>query len=166
LRDPANTPAGLTLFSDTARSGPVTYQPGAPELVGLDAAEFVLVGALDASVLAVDETQVAEVARQTFDRDVPDGTTLLPETVAIAIEASSTDRTTIAYDATAGGQGYRVVDGAAIAEQIAGLPISEAQAILGPLGATTVTVWPDFVGDLPGDPSRITLDVREPSTTE
>ena len=51
-------------------------------------------------------------------------------------------------------------------DRVAGLPIPDAQAILEGLGAATVNVWPGFIGDLPDDRQRITLDVEEPSTTE
>ena len=50
--------------------------------------------------------------------------------------------------------------------RVAGLPVSEARAILESLGATTVSVWPEFLGDLPGDRSRIRLEVLAPSTAE
>lgn len=166
LRDPANTPEGLMLFIDTARAGPVSHQPGADELIGLGTPEFELQGALLASVLAVDEASVDDVARLTLEAGVPEGMELLPGSVTVGFDATPTDRSTITYSATTAGQGYRVVDAPAVIEQIAGLPISEARAILESLGAATVTVWPEFVGDLPGDPSRITFDVREPSTTE
>jgi len=59
-----------------------------------------------------------------------------------------------------------IVDPEALLERIAGLPISEARAILEGLGAATVNVWPGFIGDLPDDRERITLDVDETSAME
>ncbi len=67
---------------------------------------------------------------------------------------------------TATGQTVTVVDPDRLLETIAGLPISEAQAILEGLGSATVNVWPGFIGDVPNDLQRITLDVEEASTTE
>ena len=166
LRDPANTPEGLTVFNDSARTGPVSHRPSAEDLVGSRASEFALEGAVEGSVLAVDDTLVSDLAREALAAEIPTGMEMLPGSIDVEFSATPTDRSSITYRTTAQGEGYRFIDGPAVTEQIAGLPISEARAILDALGVTTVTVWPEFVGDLPGDPSRITLDVREPSTTE
>jgi hypothetical protein len=166
LRDPANTPEGLTVYNDSARTGPVSHRPSAEDLVGSRASEFALEGAVEGSVLAVDDTLVSDLAREALATEVPTGMEMLPGSIDVEFSATPTDRSSITYRTTAQGEGYRFIDAPALTEQIAGLPISEARAILDGLGVTTVTVWPEFVGDLPGDPSRITLDVREPSTTE
>ena len=59
-----------------------------------------------------------------------------------------------------------IIDPGALLDRIAGLPVSEAQAILDALGTATVNVWPGFLGDLPNDRQRITLDVLEASAME
>jgi hypothetical protein len=59
-----------------------------------------------------------------------------------------------------------VIDPEALLARIAGLPVSEAEAILDGLGTATVNVWPGFLGDLPNDRERITLDVLEASAME
>lgn len=166
LRDPANTPEGLTLFPETGLLGPVTHMPRAAELVGSDAADFSLSGSAAASVLAVDERLVDEVTRTRLLEALSEGMAILADSVSIEVGEGSAEGRQVRFRSVAEGDSYRPVDRSAILEQVAGLPISEAQAILEAIGTTTVSVWPDFLGDLPGDTSRITLDVREPSTTE
>jgi hypothetical protein len=72
----------------------------------------------------------------------------------------------IRFDGTARADAYQVIDKEAVLDRIAGLPVSEARAILEDIGAATVTVWPDFLGDLPSDRNRIRLDVLRPAPTE
>jgi hypothetical protein len=166
VRDPANTPEGLTLFPETRQLGPVTYLPPKGEVVGSDSAEFTLSGSVDASVMAVDEHLVDQVTRARLLEAVPEGMSILAESVSVTTGEGSPDGERIRLTGIATADTYQPVDGDAILEQVAGLPISEARAILESIGMTTVTVWPDFLGDLPGDTSRITLDVLRPSTTE
>ena len=72
----------------------------------------------------------------------------------------------IRFSGRASGTMEPLIDADALLARIAGLPVSEAQAILDGLGQATVNVWPGFLGDLPNDRERITLDVLEASATE
>ena len=85
LRDPANVPAGLTVFEETAQPGAVTHDPPAEELVGTEAPDFRLSGAIAARVLAVDERLAAQVARGALLAAVPEDMALLPDTPSIDI---------------------------------------------------------------------------------
>jgi hypothetical protein len=116
--------------------------------------------------MAVDEQLVDEVTRTRLLETLPDGMAILADSISIDVGEGSTEGRLVRFKATAAADSYRPVDDDAIVEQVAGLPISEARAILEAIGTTSVSVWPEFLGNLPGDTSRITLDVREPSTTE
>ena len=164
--DPANAPAGLTVFSETRVLGPVTLDPPPEDVVGTAAAEISLSGSAEALVMAVDESAVDEVTRARVLASIPAGLELLPETLEVGHEEGTADGTDVSFIGTASGQTVTVVDRDALLEQIAGLPISNARAILERLGTATVNVWPGFIGDLPDDLQRITLDVEEASTTE
>ena len=166
LRDAENIPAGLTAFPETAQPGPVAHEPSAGELVGAEAGEFTLAGSVDARVLAVDARLVAEVLDDVLVAEVPEGMALLPDSVAIEVDDGSAQGERISFGGSAQAAVYQLVDGEAVIAGIAGLPVSEARAILEAIGTTTVNVWPEFLDGLPGDPSRIRLDVLEPSTTE
>ena len=166
LRDPGNAPQGLTLYPATREPGPVSYRPSADELVGTQASEFRLSGDIEARVLAVDERIVAELAEAALLAEVPDGLAILQKELSIETSAGSPEGEGIAFRSTAEASAYQPIDTDSVLARIAGLPVSEAQAILEDIGATTVSVWPEFLGDLPGDPGRIRLHVLEPSTTE
>ena len=61
---------------------------------------------------------------------------------------------------------YPLVDADRLIERVAGLPVSEARAILEEFGIASVSVWPGFLENLPADGDRIEFAVTEPSTTE
>jgi hypothetical protein len=117
-------------------------------------------------VLAVDESLVGDLARERLAATVPGSMALIPDRVTVEVGQGKADGQEVRYSSVAQGEAAPPVDMDDLRAQVAGLPISEARAILEALGPSTVTVWPGFLADLPGDPSRITLDVREPSTME
>ena len=166
LRDPANVPPGLTLYPDTAEPGPVSHEPRADELVGTKASQFRLSGRVGARVLAVDKDLVTEMARSALLAEIPAGMAVLPDGLSIETADGRAEEERITFRSTARADAYEPIDADAVLARIAGLPVSEARAILEGIGATTVSVWPEFLGDLPGDPGRIRLHVLEPSTTE
>jgi hypothetical protein len=166
LRDPVDAPEGTTVFPGTAVLGPVTLEPEAADVVGRAVADFELTGSAVASVLAVDERMVDAIARSRLLAAVPADHAILAETVDIERGSGTADGLAVVFLGTASGQAATVVDTDEVVAQIAGLPISDARAILEGLGAATVNVWPGFIGDLPNDRQRITLDVHEPSTME
>jgi hypothetical protein len=166
LRDPANLPEGLTLFAETARVGPVTHVPAAEDIVGTLTDEFSLTAMATAQVLAVDESLVDAVAVGRLAAEAPNGSALVPATITTEAGAGTARGEVIRYAAIAEGDAYVLVDPEALREEIRGLPISEARSILEEFGTATVTVWPDFLGDLPSDGGRITLDIEDPAGTE
>jgi hypothetical protein len=166
LRDPANTPEGLTLFAVTALLGSVDLQPAADELVGDVAAEFALAGGAAARVLAVDEQLIDEISRARLLAALPEGQTLVASSMDMTHGEGSVQGDEITFTTSSGAQVTPDIDTDELLARIAGLPVSEAQAILEGLGTASVTVWPGFLGDLPNDRQRITLDVVEASATE
>jgi hypothetical protein len=166
LRDPSRLPEDLTVFTRSAMPGTVEFQPPAEGLVGSRAAEFTVQGDLEAHVLAVDERSVDALARSIVLAELPQGMAVLPGQLSVETGDGVAEEGGIRFAGTASAMAYQVIDEKALLERIAGLPVSDAQAILEDLGATTVSVWPEFLGDLPGDPGRIRLNVLEPSTTE
>ncbi len=166
LRDPANAPDDLELYAETAQLGPVRNIPAFEELVGASETEFELRGEVMASVLAVDPTLLDEAARTRLQAAVPEGMRLLPDTVRVEPVEGTADGQRVHYDTRAQAQVVAIVDPSALVDQVAGLTVSEAQAILERFGTATVSVWPEFLDGLPADRERIELDVSEPSTTE
>ncbi len=166
LRDPANAPEGQSVFTETAKPGQLTLEPPADEVVGSTSESFRLTGAIEAEVLTVDESLVDEITRLRLAEQVPAAARLLSESVSITHGEGTVDGALIRFEGLASGTIVPVVEVDALLDRIAGLPISDARAILEELGPTTVNVWPGFIGDLPDDRQRILLDVEEASTTE
>jgi hypothetical protein len=166
LLDPERLPDDLTVFRGTAEPGTVELRPAAEEVVGSRITEFTLAGELAAHVLAVDERSVDALARSIVLAELPEGMAVLPGQLSVETGFGVAEDGGIRFDGTASAVAYQVIDEEAVLASIAGLPVSEARAILEDIGATTVSVWPDFLGDLPGDPGRIRLEVLEPSSTE
>jgi hypothetical protein len=166
VEDPANAPAGLTIFTETRDLGSLTLEPPKESVVGSEVAEFTLSGVVAAEVLAVDEQDVTSLLRTLVEARVPEGSRLLPETVTIEHDEGLVTGDAIVFDGLASARVTPVIDPEALAARIAGLPVSDAQAILDALGTATVNVWPGFLGELPADRERITLDVLEASATE
>jgi hypothetical protein len=163
---PTGLPAGLTVFAETATPGEVVLDPPPDELVGATGSEFRLGGSMAAEVLAVDEAAVTEMVERALVDEAPPDMAVVPETVAIDTNVGVPDEQGIRFEARVRALAQQVVDEEAIVAMVAGKPVSEARAILEGLGATTVNVWPEFLGDLPGDHSRIELEIQAPSTTE
>ncbi len=102
--------------------------------MGTEAPDFRLSGAIAARVLAVDERLAAQVARGALLAAVPEDMALLPDTPSIDIGPGVAEGDGIRFEGTAEAQAYQLVDVDALLSQIAGLPVSEAQAILEGLG--------------------------------
>jgi hypothetical protein len=166
LDDPTNIPQGLTVFPESVRWEPVTLEPTEAAIVGTEVASFTLRGTMEGVVLAVDEGVVDELLRDRLHMAVPEGMALAAESIVLEIGEGRVDGEAIAFDGTATGRAATIVDRDDLLGRIAGLPVSEAQAILDALGSATVNVWPGIVGDLPEDRQRITLDVSEPTAPE
>lgn len=166
LRDPIDAPEGHTVYPGTAMLGPVALEPTAESVVGQALDAFELTGAAEARVLAVDERTVASVVDERLAVAVPEGMDLVADSVLIGYGEGTPTGADVTYTGSATGRAVMVVDADAVLEQIAGLPISDARAILEELGTATVNVWPGFIGDLPDDRQRISLDVDEASAME
>jgi hypothetical protein len=165
-QDPSGVPEGLTVFAETALPGDIVFDPPAGELVGAAADEFLLSGSMDAQVLAVDEADVEALMMSALVDEAPADMAVVPATVVIETGPGIAEGEAIRFEGEAQAVAQQRIDEDAIVARLAGKPVSEARAILEDLGASTVSVWPEFLGDLPGDRSRIRLEVRAPSTTE
>ncbi len=163
VRDPALAPTGRAVYPETARLGEVVTAPSEEDLVGQAVAEFSLRGSATGEVLAVDERLVEQVAAMRLASQVPAGMKLDPATLRTDPGVGSVRGDEVSYAAVAHGDAYPLIDAATLLAEVRGLPISEARAILQRYGSADVSVWPDFVGNLPEDQGRISLAVEAPS---
>jgi hypothetical protein len=158
---------GLTRYPESATLAEVALTPTCEELVDSspEAGTFELKAQTTGTVLEVDESALEEVAAQHVQLEIDPSTQIEPGSVTAAragepvVEA---DRVTFPMAVTA------LVtlpwDAAAIKQEIAGKPVSAAKELLSKYGTATLTMWPDFVPNVPTDAGRISLII--PTTEE
>jgi hypothetical protein len=162
LADPSTTPRGLTLFPTTARMSPPRPSPPADAVVDVEGESFTLELVADATVLAVNEALVEQLAADRLRGSVEPGAVIVGEGVTVERGAGLPLGTTVLYRATAQARVYREPDRQALLEQIRGRTVSEAQAILDEHGAAEITIWPDVVDRVPEQVARISLTILPP----
>jgi hypothetical protein len=162
LADPSTTPRGLTLFPTTARMSQPRTMPPADELVGVAAESFTLELVADATVLAVNEALVEQVAAERLRGSVDPGAVIVGEGINVERGAGLPLGTTVLYRAMVEARVYREPDRQALLEQIRGRTVSQAQAILNEHGSAEITIWPDVVDRVPEQVARISLTILPP----
>jgi hypothetical protein len=162
LGDPATTPRGLVLFAETGDLGRVTPDQAAGDLVDTPAERFTLTAETIATVLAVNEDLIDEVAADRLADAVAGDHQLFAETVSASHSEGDVRGDVVVYDVTAQGEQYRAPDPEDLLEQVRGRKLSEARAILQRYGSVEITPWPDFVDTLPDQIGRISLSIVDP----
>ncbi|MBA2275448.1 MAG: baseplate J/gp47 family protein [Chloroflexi bacterium] len=162
LADPTTTPRGLRLFPETAVRERLTTGVAAGDLVGQVSEGFSLSAESRGTVLAVDESGVAEMAADRLEAQMPAGTRLFLDSVETSVGEARLMDGLILYEVEAVGERYEPVDHADLVAAIRGRTLSEARAILAAYGSVTISPWPDFIDTVPDDARRINLTVLEP----
>lgn len=165
-QDPNNTPKGLTPYPQTASLGKLNPDKAASDIVGSTAATFDLTLQTDASWLAVDLSAVASVARDRLVATATPPERIYPQTVTTTVQPGTVQGTTITYQVIAQGQKYTPTPASEIIAKIAGKPISEARSILAAYGTVEVSIWPDFIPNIPDDARRINLTIEDPKVPQ
>jgi hypothetical protein len=151
------------MFFTSAQTGdPQPAQP-ASALVGTPAEIFQLTLNSTGTVTAVNEAEVDELAADHLRSLVPAGQEIAGDTVDTARSAGTVVAETVIYEVEATALSYRDLDAAALTVAVRGKSITEARSILAPYGMVEISIWPDFVGRLPDQTSRISLVVVTPS---
>jgi hypothetical protein len=161
LADPATTPHGLTLYPATAQLGPAEPDQQASALVDTHAESFVLTLSATATVLAVNEELIDQVAETRLQQQVPAGTTLLAATIKARHALGVVLGNTISFQASGVAQSWRPPDAEALLGQISGKSVSAARTIMETYGSVEISIWPDFIDRLP-DQNRIRLTIIPP----
>jgi hypothetical protein len=166
VKDPANTPPGLSLFPVTADLGKVTMDKSASEIVGSAFNSFDLTAESQSSALAVDPLQIEAVAATQLTGSAPTGVQVFADTVKTQVSPGIVSGTVIVFEVTTTAQQYDPIDSEALRQQIRGKTVSEARSILALYGAVEVTVWPDFIPTIPDDARRINLTIENPQVSQ
>jgi len=160
----ANKPgtAGLTRYPASASLGDPMLTPTCGDLVDQTQETFDLTATTTGTVLEVDETLLEPTAEEHF-RLTQDPTTQIEPDSIVAARAGEpvVDSASVTYPMTVTARVTKQWDASQIREQIAGQPVSKAEAILRQYGEATLVMWPDFVPNVPTDVNRISLVIPQ-----
>jgi len=163
LHNPATTPAGLTLFPITAQTGTAVTTPTAEELVGTAVDRFSLSMNSTATVTAVNEALVDDLAQDRLRDSLTGGLSIVGDKVNTTRSEPTIDIEKVSYEVAPSATVFTSPDGAALAAAVRGKSIAEARSILAPYGMVDISMWPAFIDRLPDQSARISLVVVPPS---
>jgi hypothetical protein len=157
---PPGLPSDGVVYASTVRPGTVTTDPGSEVVVGQPVPTQQISASMTGSVLTASMAEIEDVAARMLQARSP-GTNFVDGSIhVVAGEPDISADGVVTYSATATGSAYdKVLDQAALKEQIRGKTKSAAQVILRDYGTAIITLSPDFMPTLPDDPSRIDLTI-------
>jgi hypothetical protein len=162
IADPPGMPVGTRLFAQTAlitESAP-TVDPAS--LVGSETAEFELGLTGSGSVLGVDPAPLEAVAEARLAARIPEGWQVADGSLDVVIGEPSVFGDVATFPVTVRATQVRIVDRALILAGSQGLVLAEARARLEAYGDVEITLWPDWVTNVPTDASKVTVTILEP----
>jgi len=166
LADPARVPPGLTIFGGTRQLVEPLPTTDPATLVGQEVAEFPLGLASTGTVMAVDPRPLESVVARRIASSVVAGYRLVDGSVQVTPGEPIVTGETVSFPVSATASQIRVLDPAALRDEIKGKPLDEARAILGRYGEVDLTVWPDWVTAIPTLDSRVDVLVLLPTGVE
>jgi hypothetical protein len=163
LADPNAVPRGLTVYRDTARITQGQPDPAAETLVDSEAESFSLALSSAATVLAVNETLVGDVAEAKLRASLQPGQQLLGDSVLPGESPGTPSGETVAFQVSPSARVFAQPDQSTLIADVRGKSISDARQILSAYGMVDIAIWPEFVDRLPDQAARISLVVVTPS---
>jgi hypothetical protein len=152
--------AGMTMYPASATLGEVEFSTDCAAIVGEPLESFELGARTTGTALEVDTSVIEETARRYFQLNQEPGVQI--DTDSIVTEASGDPEVTsdaVTYPLAVTARVTLPVDPAKIRQAIAGQPVAVAKQLLSHYGTATLTMWPDFVPNVPTDLNRITLTI-------
>jgi len=154
---------GLTLYPDSGRLGEIDLSISCPELVGTSVPGdiFEITAGTTATALEVDTSVLEETAARHFRVTADPGMRVEAGSIeAIAAADPEVAPDAISYPVEVTARVQLAVDPAQIRREIAGRGVAEAREILARYGDATLTLWPEFIPTVPGDPGRIGFEIQ------
>lgn len=164
LDDADLAPREVTVFAETATLGEPVWSLDPETIVGQEIETFMLGASAKGSVLAVDTAPLEAIAAARLAAAISSGYRLVEGSSDISVEPAVVDGAAITFPVKASAREVRILDATAIAAEIRGLPVADAQAVLDSYGTGTITLWPDWVTTIPTLDGRVTLVISEPES--
>jgi hypothetical protein len=159
MREQGRVPAGFTVFDETRQLSDPVATTDPTTLVGKEVDSFELEAKSTASVIAVDQLALSAVVAEQLRPSVSSGYRLVDGSVNLQVGRASIDGTRVIVPVTTTAAQVRMVDAAALVQQIKGKSLAEARSALQPYGDVAVTLWPEWVSSIPTLDARIDLRV-------
>jgi hypothetical protein len=163
LADPNAVPRGLSVFPATARLGVGQADPTAEVLIDSEAESFSLALNSTATILAVNETLVDEVAATRLRGLLQPGQQIVGNSITPAHTTGVPSGETVAFQASPSARVFAQPDEPALLAGVKGKSLSDARQILAAYGMVDIAIWPEFVDRLPDQTARISLVTVTPS---
>jgi hypothetical protein len=161
LADPSLAADGTTVFPETATLADPTYSVDPTTLLGQEVETFELGATATGTVLAVDESAVAQVAEENIAPQVQAGYSLVDGSSQVQPSPGEVDEGVITFPVTITARQVLQIDPAAIEAEIRGKSVTDAQAILDRYGQSQLSVWPEWVGTIPTLDARVDVHTAE-----
>jgi hypothetical protein len=162
LEDPSVAPAGSTLFPETAVLGDATPTVDPETLVAQEVDSFTLGLDALASVLAVDSTPVETIATTALAEAVTPGWELVPDSSRVNVGEGTVRDGVVEFPVAGVAKQVQPLDGEGLRQQVLGLSIDDARALLAPFGDVDIRPWPDMLTTIPTLDPRVTLVILDP----
>jgi Baseplate J-like protein len=160
LDDDDLAPVDVTVFPETAELGDPTYSLDPATLVGQEVETFDLGASATGSVLAVDTAPLEAIAEARLAESIDEGYELVAGSSVIEVDPAVVNGASITFPVRATAQEVAVLDAEAIADEIRGLPLADAQGVLDGYGTATISVWPEWVSTIPTIDGRLTVVIQ------
>lgn len=161
MADPAQAPAGATVFPATGVLGAATPTVPPESLVGQEVSTFALGLSATGSVVAADSAPVTAIARDAVKGAIDPGHELVAGSVQVEVGDAIVVGQTVSFPVTVTAEQIAILDPAELEAMVLGKPVEEAKAILEPYGEVRISVSPDWSGSIPSFDSRVELTIGQ-----
>jgi hypothetical protein len=157
---PAGLPAGSTPFPETATRGAATATVDPATLVDQEVAQFDLGVTATGTVVTVDQAPILALGQARVAAAVPAERDLVAGSAVVTLGPGTVDGQRVRFGVTARADTAPRIDETALRTELKGRSKVEAEAILGPFGDATVTLWPGWATTIPTFDARVDLRVE------
>jgi hypothetical protein len=157
---PAGLPAGSTPFPETATRGAATATVDPATLVDQEVAQFDLGVTATGTVVTVDQAPILALGQARVAAAVPADRDLVAGSAVVTLGPGTVDGQRVRFGVTARADTAPRIDEAALRTELKGRSKVEAEAMLGPFGDATVTLWPGWATTIPTFDARVDLRVQ------
>jgi hypothetical protein len=162
IADPVDVPAGTRLFAETGVVGDATPTVDPASLVGTDAADFELGLTATGTVLGVDPGPLDALAEARLNGEIDEGWRVADGSIDVTVGEPSVFGESVTFPVTVRATQVRVVDRETVIAEARGLLLADARARLEAYGDVEISLWPDWVTNVPDDPSKVAVTILDP----